>query len=450
LTAVSAGGDTVTLALAAAAAAMTAAAVVLCCNRRFETAIVLVLASVWISWLCYSNMPVTAEEMSEAGYATYIRISAVLLAGACGVFRLVKSWRKKAPKPPGYLILFGIFIAYATLSGLYSIDPKYTLVRSGEFVFFFGFLLALHYWLKDTVRLDRSLNIYFGLTVLGVIASAAVLLLAPDRAWAWRMPDRLQGLTDHPNTLGAFCMLAYPIFAWRFTRGGQLEKTGITLLVLLTLGMHIMSGSRSSLAAAAAGAVLWPVFSGMTVALKKAAVALIFTLALVLGITAVLVSRPASLSRGDSTITTLTGRTEFWKGCMVLIEERPIRGYGYGVAGKIWEDPRFYREGEFLWLGSARASLHNGYLSLAVGLGITGLLIWLCFVAMITRRTLHLHPGPYKALVLAVIGQCLLINFVESALSSGSQIYTSLVFWFFFIIAGRLPQLTPAELRQDG
>jgi O-antigen ligase len=446
LTEVPCYSDTAVLALAALG--LCAAAVILCCNRRFELAIILVLASPWISWISYSNTAKTAEQEAEAGYSTYIRMSVVLLAGFCGILKSVKSWRNNARKPPYYLVLFGCFLAYAALSGFYSIDRKYTLVRSCEFILFFGFLLGFHYWLNGTDRLDRSLNIFFALAACGVIANAAAMAFFPDRAWAWRMPDRLQGLADHPNTLGAFCMLAYPVFAWRYARGGQLQKIGIAALALLTLGMHILSGSRSSLASAALGATSYLAFSGGSASLKKAAAALTCAMAIVLGVTALMVSRPASLARGDSTVTTLTGRTEFWKGCAVLIRERPIRGYGYAVAGKIWEDPRFYREGEFLWLGSARASLHNGYLSLAVGLGLTGLLVWLVFVAAVARRGFCSPANPYKALVMAVILQGLLINFVESALSAGSQIYTSLAFWFFFIIAGKLPALMPAAGRQ--
>jgi len=175
--------------------------------------------------------------------------------------------------------------------------------------------------------------------------------------------------------------------------------------------------------------------------LKRIAICLTFGLTLTFSVSFLILTKPASLKRSDAGITALTGRTEFWKGCLLLIKERPIQGYGYGVAGKVWQDPRFQREGEFLWTGSAKSSLHNGYLSLAIGLGVVGLLIWMIFLSIPIWQVLSLRSSPYKAFILAMVFQQLVLNFFESALSSGSQIYTSLVFWFFLIVAGRLPLL---------
>jgi O-antigen ligase len=186
---------------------------------------------------------------------------------------------------------------------------------------------------------------------------------------------------------------------------------------------------------------VWLFLSVKSITLKRIAVCLMFTLMLTFGISFLLLTKPASLKRGDAAITTLTGRTEFWKGCLVLIQEQPVQGYGFGVAGKIWEDPRFYREGEFLWVGSAKSSLHNGYLSLAIGLGVVGFLTWLTFISIPILQVLSLDFSPYKAFLLAMIGQLLVLNIFESSLSSGSQIHTSLIFWFILIIAGRVPQL---------
>ncbi|MFZ9034272.1 MAG: O-antigen ligase family protein, partial [Anaerohalosphaeraceae bacterium] len=153
-----------------------------------------------------------------------------------------------------------------------------------------------------------------------------------------------------------------------------------------------------------------------------------------------------SVQRRDSNITALTGRTDFWKGCVLLIKEKPLQGYGFGVAGKVWEDPRFYKEGQALWAGSAKSSLHNGYLSLAIGLGVVGLGVWLVFVSIPTWQVMSLKSSPYKAFILAMIFQLLILNFAESALATGSQILTSLVFWLTLVIAGRLSNLLTPKI----
>ena len=107
---------------------------------------------------------------------------------------------------------------------------------------------------------------------------------------------------------------------------------------------------------------------------------------------------------------------------------------------------RFYKEGQALWAGNAKSSLHNGYLSLAISLGVVGLGVWLVFVSIPTWQVMSLKSSPYRAFTLTMIFQLLILNFAESALASGSQIYTSLIFWFFLIIAARMPQLLGQQL----
>lgn len=418
----------------------------LCCWRRYELAIGMLLLSPWVNWIFYSNTPVTSEEEGAVGAASYIRILLVFLIGCCGAVQFSRYVFSRQRQPfPKYLLFFGLFVLYAIASTGYSLDRKFTLIRSFEFMFFFLFLLGFHGWLENRRKLDVALNLYYWVIVVSLLLNAAALVLVPQRAWDWRMPDRLQGLTDHPNMFGALCMLAYPILAWKYTACRGAAKSTAAFLMVLTAGLHVLSGSRSSLLSAVLGGIVWMFLSVKTLTLKRIAACLIFTLLIVVGLSVLWLTKPASLKRGDSAITTLTGRTEFWQGCLVLIKEQPLCGYGYGVAGKVWEDPRFYREGEFLWAGSAKSSLHNGYLSLAIGLGLVGLLGWLIFISVPIGQVVFLLSSPYKAFILAMIMQLLVLNFFESALSSGSQIHTSLIFWSVLIIAGRLPQLLTSK-----
>lgn len=430
---------------------MGTAAILLCCWRHYELAIVMILVSPWINWLLYSNAVKTVDEEESTGTASYIRILLVLLVGLCGLVQFFRAYFTKRITIPNYLIIFGAFICFATLSGFYSIDRKFTLIRSFEFMVFFMFLLGLHTWIDSRKKLGRTLNIYFWVAAVEIIINAAALILWSSRVWAWRMPDRFQGLTDHPNMFGALCMVTYPILIWKYGNTQQIGKTLTMFLLFLTWMLHVLSGSRSSMLASILGGLVWIGCSIKIVTLKRIAIGLSFGLILTLGVSFLLLTKPASLKRGDATITTLTGRTEFWIGCLQLIREKPIQGYGYGVAGKVWEDPRFHREGEFLWAGSAKSSLHNGYLSLAIGLGIIGLAMWLLFLSIPIFKVIWLEPSPYKTFLLMIIVELLVLNFFESALSSGSQIHTSLVFWFILILAGRLPDIVTwqSELKKS-
>ena len=419
---------------------LTVISLLFCSIRRYEVAIAMILLSPWAHWLFMPNVQESLEEIMTAGPGTYVRISMVALAGVIGLFQFLKSRTSGRRNAPFYLLLFGVFVLFALLSTVYSIDKRYTFVRSAEFIFFFCFLLGFHYWLKDKTRLDKTLNIYFMIMTCGIVINIIALLLFPDRVWWWRVPERCKGLLDHPNTLGAFCMLSYPVLMWKYPRLNSIGKVSILFLFCIVLFIHILSGSRASLAASIFGFLLWLLIQNKF-SLNSFAKILSFVLIISFGIVLLLQSKPRSFRREVADITDLTGRTEFWRGCIQLVKEKPILGYGYGVGGKIWNDPRFYRPEQFLWVGSARSSLHNGYLSIAIGMGATGLLIWLSFMLIPIWQVLCLSPCGYKTLIVVILFQGLLLNFFETSIASGSQVITSLVFWLFFIMAGRLPFL---------
>ncbi len=406
--------------------------------KRYELAIVLILLSPWAHWIFTPGVHEGDIESAAPDFGTYMRISIVALVGIVGAFQLFKLKSSGHNRVSFYLLLLGGFVLYALLSTIYSIDKKYTFVRSSEFIFFFFFLLGFYYWLKDKTRLDKTLNIYFMIMTCGIIINIIALVLFPGRVWSWLMPDRFQGILEHPNTLGAFCMLSYPVLMWKYPNLSPIGKVLLLFLFCIVLFMHILSGSRASLVTSILGFFIWYLIINRA-NLYSLAKILSLVLIILSGVVLLLQYRPASLKREVADITNLTGRTEFWQGCVQLVKERPITGYGYGVGGKIWSDPRFYKAGQFLWSGSARASLHNGYLSIAIGLGLAGLLIWSSLVLIPAWKVMRLEPCGHKALVVVILFQGMALNCFETSIVSGSQIITSLVFWLFLVMAQRLP-----------
>ncbi|MHC4905440.1 MAG: O-antigen ligase family protein [Planctomycetota bacterium] len=408
--------------------------------KRFELAIIMMFVSPWAHWIF--SPPVQEGDVadSEPALGTYIRILMIAFAGLIGLLKFFQIMSGRLNRIHFYLLLVGGFILYALVSVVYSIDQKYTGVRSVEFMFFFFFLMGLYYWLKDRVHLDTTLNLYFVIMTCGIILNTVAIVIFPGRVHSLLMPGRIQGLLGHPNTLGAFCMLTYPALFWKYSGVNHIGKGLVAVLFCLVLVLHVMSGSRASFATSVIGIFVWTLFSERA-NLSGLAKVLTFCLVLVFGGVGLMSHKPASLERGSESITDLTGRTEFWQGCIQLIGEKPVTGYGYGVAGKVWSDPRFNRAGQFLWSGSAKASLHNGYLSMAIGLGVTGLVIWLLIVLIPTWKVLQSPPSSYKALAVVMLVQGMILNIFESAVVSGSQIITSLIFWIFLIIAMKMPLL---------
>jgi O-antigen ligase len=433
--------DFLTLSLLFGVGLVITAVIVLYSSKRFELAIALILMSPWAHWLF--SPPVHEGDIENAAptLGTYIRIAMVALAGIIGLLQLFKSKAEHRSGSRWYLLLFGGFVIYAMLSTVYSIDKKYTLVRSSEFLLFFFFLSGFYYWLKDKTRLDATLNIYFIIMTCGIIVNLIALPLLPGRVWSWLMPGRFQGILEHPNSLGALCMLSYPILMWKYRCLGPAGKVLLLFLFCIVLSLHFLSGSRASLAASVLGFFLWFLIADRA-NLNSLAKILSLFLIMLFGIALILQARPASLNRGSEDITGLTGRTEFWQGCVQLVKEKPVTGYGYGVGGKIWSDPRFYKAGQFLWSGSARASLHNGYLSMAIGLGFVGLIIWLILVLIPAWRVMRLDTCSYKAFLVVMLFQSMVLNFFETSIVSGSQVITSLVFWLVLVMAQRLSFFT--------
>ncbi len=147
----------------------------------------------------------------------------------------------------------------------------------------------------------------------------------------------------------------------------------------------------------------------------------------------------------------MTGRPELWDAGFFLLKERPVLGYGYDVEGKVFDDPRFYERARVLWSGSANVPLHNGYLSVAVGLGMVGTLLWLTVLLVPLWKTVRLPYSEHKAVILSIMVACLILNFSESIITGGRSL-VAIIFWISWVMAERLSSAESAarHVRQAG
>ncbi|HEX2868555.1 MAG TPA: O-antigen ligase family protein [Ignavibacteriales bacterium] len=429
--------------LAVVIAAAAALAVIYYSVIRFEFALFLVVISPWISAIFFSNSP--SFNYQETGPGSYLRIGILLLTGLAGAVKYLKLLPVNKGRIPVHFILLGIFLMLAFLSVSYSIDKEFTFVRTVSFIALAGFLLGLDSWLEGEEEFERALNVLFIFIASSVIINSLSLILLPGRVWWWEDQDRFLGLWDHPNTLGAFCMLSYPVLLWKYGKSESLNsKLIIVGLGLLTVFMQYLTGSRTSIVVAVAGLITW--FIVQKKLLRAGLIAAFFIVLTVL----VTQLKPEVFQRdGGKSITDLTGRDEFWKGAKILISERPLQGYGYSVEGKVWEDARFYDPKNSLWIGSSKASLHNGYISVAIGVGLVAFALW-CLVLLVPLWRVSFTPqSGYKALIISMIIMMLLSNFAESAITGGNSI-DSIFFWIAWVLAGRSIIFRPNDLLETG
>jgi len=159
--------------------------------------------------------------------------------------------------------------------------------------------------------------------------------------------------------------------------------------------------------------------------------------------------RPPSFMReGYEKVTEFTGRTEIWTAAVTLAIEKPILGYGYEVDGKIFADQRFYNREISQWRGNPKASLHNGYLSAIIGLGIVGfLLLYFTLFAPFIHRHGHLK-GEYKAFWVTILVMCIVTNLTESFITGPTNI-GSLILWIAWVIVGKMSIIDGKAFQQD-
>src|SRR5206468_8433841 len=157
----------------------------------------------------------------ETNLGSYIRVSVVLFAGALGCLQYLRA-RAKSPLP-FHFVLLAVFVLVAFASATYSIDPRFTFIRAISTASVFAFLLGLHYWLTDQDRLTALLDALFVQVILCTAISVISMVALPGKAWMFPDMSRFQGLFGHPNVMGGFCMLSYPILLWKYHRSQDIQ-----------------------------------------------------------------------------------------------------------------------------------------------------------------------------------------------------------------------------------
>jgi O-antigen ligase len=399
--------------------------------KRYEIAVLILAITSCTTMVLQPNVASSVLEDTEAGIGSYVKVCMFLLMGCAGLLQFLKLRMGKTDRIPIDFMLLAGFILFALLSSVYSIDQRISLERSLYFVAFFAFLLGFYCWLQQSNQLHRVINLIFGFAVAGAAANLFLFLAWPDHVWWWAMDDRFKGFFNEPNSMGQFCMISYPICLWKYSDSSPRFKWVVVTTIAALAVTHVLTGSRSTMIASALGIFLWMVFSKRT--LKRV---LLF---LGIGVVAIGLGQvnPSRFEREYGSGPT-TGRTDLWEGAYALLKEKPLLGYGYEVEGKIFEDPRYHDPRFALWRGSARLPIHNGYLSMALGVGLAGFFLWSAVLLLPFVKSMWLPRSDEKLLVISVMSMCLFVNSVESLITGGRSL-TAILYWLMWVITLKLP-----------
>ncbi len=264
----------------------------------------------------------------------------------------------------------------------------------------------------------------FGSTVYLIVAVAAEVATGAFRAFADGY--RLSGIY-HPNTVGAFCVVFVMAAAhserWR---GRPSRRAAVILAGAVVL---LLTRSRSALGGLlVAMAFSWGIAARLPRKLFALAAAAWLALAalFVLGDRFVPSVRDAVLmSRSDSHVETLSGRTALWDMLLGYSADRPVLGYGLGGFWTARHVEEIYRAQRW-----PVAEAHSTYVELLLDAGVVGLAVYVLVLAAAlwraARRWARRRDAPHGFMV------SLLVYFIAAGALETMQPSPGFVAFLFF------------------
>jgi exopolysaccharide production protein ExoQ len=267
-----------------------------------------------------------------------------------------------------------LLIAFLLSSALWSDEPAWALKRAAVMAQTTAFGL----YLASRFSVGEQLRVFSTLIVIVLLAFAASALLDPVESFSTPGYDlAFRGPLPHKNEVARLMALAIPALLLAMGGGSPGRRWGMRLALA---GAVLFLGLSNSLGGVLAAAMLCSV-----IALHRPAqaagvwVVVIPPLAVLLGSLAAAGGLLDGLMGLLGKDPTLSSRTEIWSQSMQLVLERPLLGQSIA---SFWQQQIVETTG--MWFPNA----HNGYLELAIELGLVGLSLFLFQLSSTVVRSL--------------------------------------------------------------
>jgi O-antigen ligase len=324
---------------------------------------------------------ITASEAGNA--ATQVAFLAIGCAAALAVASMGPSRLMTLATPP--LILLGLWLCVSiALSPLPAVSARRLVLLLIVVLTAAAILLSMR-----SVR--QFADVTAGVSLAILLVSYAALVVVPDlsthtaldirepeHAGAWR------GVFAHKNEAGAMSVLF--LFAGLLARA---QGTRILGNAVIVLSLIFLLGSGSKTALGLAPTVLLSTALIRVVSRRWARAVILLGPAFVLAFATVgglLIPGVADAISAVLPDVSFTARTDIWKFAIDHIAEKPLSGWGYGAFWKT--EAVIYGSNEANTWASEADQAHNGYLDVALVLGIPGLLLTLWAFAVEPLRDL--------------------------------------------------------------
>lgn len=319
-----------------------------------------------------------------------------------------------------------LFIGIVLFSFAWSDFPQWTLLANREVLQMttFGLYIATRFSLTQQVKL------YATTFAIGGLASAALALGVPsigkhlvDHPGAWK------GIYDYKNTFGSMMVIAMVSFfalPIEHPRDRWLKWIGIAGATALIL----LSTSRTALLLGVAMLAMMTFYRNFRWQGRKSIV-LGSLGVLVLGSTVVgVLSNWTELLKAFGRDPTLTGRTYIWSVALDRLWDRPWFGFGRSA---FWspESPYPKAIGYYLSQSFNAPHAHNGFIEVALDVGLVGLALFLiCYVIGFVMALMKAYGSkhPEHLWALGFLTFLALNNVTESYMLRLANIY-----WVLFV-----------------
>lgn len=339
---------------------------------------------------------------------------------------IASRWRGMLRSLPQIGVFVGLTLL-ALASTLWSQDPALSL-RNAIYLAF-NTLFALYLVKRFNSEQQMRLFLFLG-TVAGIL-SILFAVLAPKYGIAhtngvlgW------QGIFIQKNSLAEVMMflLTPAFFAKRVGEFSKYSRAAYVVMVLFLVGM---SGSRTAWIATAV-LLAYVVCAKWVVKFQRKDGILLSIAFLIVGAVVVVIltayfSEILALMGKDEN---LSGRTDIWKAVLLSIAKRPALGYGYAA---FWEGFRGESAHVILAAHWFVSYAHNGFLEVALELGLVGLglIVWTLIRAFRDAfRLLRPHCPNDVLWYISIILLMLLYNIDEARF-----MFPNTIEWVMYIMA---------------
>ena len=275
------------------------------------------------------------------------------------------------------------FFAWGAVTLAYSLNPMVSAGRLVPDFFLFGTIC----YAASQVENAHDVQVVLGRFVLGCgilqIVTAFAYLFLPEvlggsgetlRA-TWMLDERglyrFCGIFNEPNAVGSLMLatVGSGVAHWHAITT-RWRKLLVALSMTAAVLFAVVADSRSETLAAVVGCVGYGVWKYRWKGAMAVAIVMVFALGCFSMFSSAI---EPYLNRG---VDSMTGRTEAWSFEVSKAGDSPLLGYGYQSEGEILKDHRF-RDWEEIWNRGAGTPLHNGYMTLIIGVGIPATIFWL-------------------------------------------------------------------------